>query len=76
MEPVDVVSTISRYKNPNEKGNFSATRRVPLKEKFPLPNKASRVTKGLENSFAKNISRATPSYMKIVQRVRLNMRRR
>ena len=46
VEPVGVVSTISRFENPNNKGNFSATGCMMLKEKSVILNKASRVSKG------------------------------
>ena len=54
VELVDVVSTISRCKNPNEMGNFSATGWVPLKEKSVLPNKDSWETKSQRNVFIKS----------------------
>ena len=55
VEPVEMVSIILRCENPNEKDNFSAARRMLLRERSALPNKASRVTMGPESSFAQNI---------------------
>ena len=46
VELVDVVTTITRYKNSNEKGNFPVTGQMLLKKKSLLLNKASRLTKG------------------------------
>ena len=51
VEPVDVVRTVSKCENPNEKGNCSATRRVLLNRESTLPSKTLRVTKGQKKSF-------------------------
>ena len=55
VEPVEVVSTIFRDENPNKRDNFSAARSVLLRKSSALPNRASRVTEGLESSFAQKI---------------------
>ena len=55
VELVEVVSTISRCENPNERDNFSAARRVLLRERSVLPDKASKVTEGPEGSFVQKI---------------------
>ena len=41
IEPVEVVSTISRYDNPSERDNFSAGRWVLLTDGSTLLNKAT-----------------------------------
>ena len=65
VEPVDVVRTVSKCENPNEKGNCSATRRVLLNRESTLPSKTRRVMKGQKKSFVQR-----------VQRGRMSMRRR
>ena len=55
VEPVEMMSTISRCENPNMRDNIPAARRVLLRERSALPNKVSRVTVGPESSLAQNI---------------------
>ena len=55
VEPVEGVNTVLRCKNPNERNNISAARRLLLRERSALLNKASRVTEGPESSFVQNI---------------------
>ena len=46
VEPVDVVHTVSKCENPNDKGNCSATRRVLLNRESTLPSKTRRGQRG------------------------------
>ena len=55
VEPVKVVSTVFRYEHPKKRDNFSVARRVLLRKRSTLPNEVSRVTEGLDSSFAQRI---------------------
>ena len=48
VEPVDLVGIISKHENPNEMSNYSAMRRVLLKEKSTLQDKTKSAVKGRE----------------------------
>ena len=83
VEPVDVVHTVSKCENPNEKHNCSATRRVLLNRESTLPSKTHRVTKGQKKSFVHYVQGSLaplPEHLKDcmrrVQRGRMSMRRR
>ena len=51
VESVDVVRTVSKCENPNDKGNCSVTRRVLLNRESTLTSKTRRVMKGQKKSF-------------------------
>ena len=46
VEPVEVVSTISKCENSTERDNLSAVRKVLLRDGSALLHRASRMTEG------------------------------